>query len=657
MKRKRIHIIIICLLSFSLLTKAQEDQKIVGPMAALPARDFHQLDMTIAKLADLKEEELIGLATLLKPAAEGANATTEYALSGLTGYVSSPGKDPLRKKVALAYAKALSVNKDSEAQSFILSQLQSIAHDESIPYIAPLLSDSRLVDPASRALVGIGSDAAKKALTVALVDAKQENAAFLLGALGYLKEVKALSTITSYANSKNANIRKAAYFALASIGDPSSADLLTKIADESNYRFDETQAFGSYLNYIKNLSTKDKALAEQLATDLMRKVGSHEVQARIAALTLLVDLQKEKSLPLLEAAFNDLDKTYRVAALKLASPYMNATHADLWTKLLRNSSPELKIELMESLATKDIPSALPAIKVLMTSLNTDVKEAAIIAAGRLGGEAVLPDFLVLLKKGEAKEIAAVKKAFLTIRSKDVNAKLKEVLPTLPWASKATVLSILDNGGSKESTQVYPVKEFNAEVEKKEGFHILFDGTDMDQWTGNTKDYTIEYGEMVINPSKGSGGNLYTKEEFSDFIFRFEFKLSAGANNGLGVRAPLKGDAAYEGIEIQIIDNDAEKYKYLKPYQYHGSLYGIMEAKKGFLNPIGMWNYQEVQVKGDHFKVILNGNVILDDSIADAKANGTLDSKEHPGLFRTSGHIAFLGHGDQMYFRNIRVKKL
>jgi hypothetical protein len=194
-------------------------------------------------------------------------------------------------------------------------------------------------------------------------------------------------------------------------------------------------------------------------------------------------------------------------------------------------------------------------------------------------------------------------------------------------------------------------------EKEEGFEILFDGTSMDSWTGNTKDYMVENGEMVIRPNEGSGGNLFTKDDFSDFIFRFEFKLTPGANNGLGVRAPLEGDAAYEGIEIQILDNDAEIYNNLDPYQYHGSLYGIMTAKRGYLKPIGEWNYQEVQVKGDHFTVILNGTVILDGSITDAKVNGTLDGKEHPGLFRESGRIAFLCLGSEVYFKNIRVKRL
>lgn len=199
----------------------------------------------------------------------------------------------------------------------------------------------------------------------------------------------------------------------------------------------------------------------------------------------------------------------------------------------------------------------------------------------------------------------------------------------------------------------------SEEEKKEGFKVLFDGTNMHHWVGNTTDYVIENGNMAIRPKpgKGSGGNLFTKEEFSDFVFRFEFQLTPGANNGLGIRAPLEGDAAYVGMELQILDNDAPIYKNLAEYQYHGSIYGTIPAKRGFLKPVGEWNYQEVIAKGSKIKVILNGNVILDGDIEPFKFNGTPDKQNHPGLKRTSGHIGFLGHGSPIQFRNIRIKDL
>lgn len=197
----------------------------------------------------------------------------------------------------------------------------------------------------------------------------------------------------------------------------------------------------------------------------------------------------------------------------------------------------------------------------------------------------------------------------------------------------------------------------SEDEKKEGYKILFDGTNMHSWTGATDSYVLEDGNIVIYPDRGRGGNLYTKDEYGDFSFRFEFMLTPGANNGVGIRTPMEGDAAYEGMEIQILDDDADIYKDLHDYQYHGSVYGVIPAKRGHLKPMGQWNTEEIIAKGNKIKVILNGTVIVDGDVAAASKNGTLDGNDHPGLKRTKGHIGFLGHGSLVKFRNIRVKDL
>jgi len=210
----------------------------------------------------------------------------------------------------------------------------------------------------------------------------------------------------------------------------------------------------------------------------------------------------------------------------------------------------------------------------------------------------------------------------------------------------------------------------SEEEKKEGFEVLFDGTSMHKWTGNTTDYVPVDGTIYVTAQYGGSGNLYTKKEYSDFVFRFEFAfMRKGVNNGVGVRTPMGVDAAYEGMELQILDHDAPIYKNLREYQQHGSVYGIIAAKRVKFPALGEWNTEEIRFEGDNVKVTVNGEVILEGNIREAcqghnvapdggkKNPYTVDKKNHPGLFNKKGHIGFLGHGAGVKFRNIRILDL
>lgn len=196
------------------------------------------------------------------------------------------------------------------------------------------------------------------------------------------------------------------------------------------------------------------------------------------------------------------------------------------------------------------------------------------------------------------------------------------------------------------------------VEK--GFVSLFDGKTLNGWTlfnkakSNERGYIVQDGAIVC-PLDG-GGNLLTEKEFANFVLRFEFKMEPGGNNGIGIRAPLAGDIAYTGMEIQVLDHDHEKYKgRIKPTQFHGSVYDVIPAKTGALKPAGEWNSEEIVANGSKIKVTLNGKVILDADLASVTDPAV--HKKHPGLKRTSGRIGFLGHHSLVEFRNIRIKEL
>lgn len=195
--------------------------------------------------------------------------------------------------------------------------------------------------------------------------------------------------------------------------------------------------------------------------------------------------------------------------------------------------------------------------------------------------------------------------------------------------------------------------FIREIEDETGFQTLFNGKDLAGWHGAVNNYEVVDGAIMCK--KGKGGTLYAKDEYSDFVFRFEFKLPPGGNNGIAVRSPGKGDPAWEAYEIQVLDNTAEKYAKLQPYQFHGSVYGLAPAKRGALLPVGEWNQQEIYFKGSHIKINLNGTIILDQDVS--KIDLSKVKKVPKGVNRSKGFIGFAGHSDPVQFRNVRIKNL
>lgn len=198
---------------------------------------------------------------------------------------------------------------------------------------------------------------------------------------------------------------------------------------------------------------------------------------------------------------------------------------------------------------------------------------------------------------------------------------------------------------------------------EEGFSSIFNGKDLDHWVYGAKGNAMKQGVgYQVDPDKGivystvhDGGNLYTEKEYGDFILRFDFKLTENANNGIGIRAPLEGDAAYVGMEIQVLDDSGPEYKNLRPAQYHGSIYDCFACERGHQNPVGEWNYEEIKADGRHITITLNGVKIVDANLDDMKDPEKL--KRHPGLANKKGHIGFLGHGARVEFRNLRIKEL
>lgn len=257
----------------------------------------------------------------------------------------------------------------------------------------------------------------------------------------------------------------------------------------------------------------------------------------------------------------------------------------------------------------------------------------------------------------------------------VNALLPEVsgAQSVPATGKIQLLSKDGNLSVRDfnitelpSTPVYELSD----EEKKAGFEVLFDGRSLEKWQGNTSNYVPQEGNIFVSANYGGSGNLYTKKKYSDFVYRFEFCfVQPGVNNGIGIRTNIGSDAAYDGMEIQVLDHDDPIYEGLHEYQQHGAVYGIIVPKHVTFGKPGTWNVEEIRAVGDRITVTVNGEVILDGNIREAcqghnvapdgSGNNpyTVDHKNHPGLFNKEGYISFCGHGPGIKFRNVRILDL
>ncbi len=391
--------------------------------------------------------------------------------------------------------------------------------------------------------------------------------------------------------------------------------------------------------------------AKEAVEPIVAGYKSSTGEAQQAAFEGLCALSDDSVLPtLLEAAANPALKEKAVAryiALTQASTALNndQKYMNYRKALETNPSTALKNRALKALSP------------------TQTYPAMMLAADYMGDEATA--------QAAANTVLEIATKHPEFYSAEVKALLEKVATTVNDGDAVYKRKDIENfiNENKDRGSKSILTTLSAE-EQKEGFEMLFDGQNMDAWTGNLEAYQPVNGAMYVTASYGTTGNLYTKKEYSDFVLRFEFCFERdGVNNGIGIRTPMGVDAAYHGMEIQVLHHDSPIYKNLREYQVHGSVYGIIPAKRIKWGALGEWHQEEIRVKGDRITVTVDGVVILDGNIRTAtrghnvapdgsnKNPYTVDKLNHPGLFNKKGHIGLLGHGEGIKYRNIRVKEL
>lgn len=595
--------------------------------------------------------------------------------------------------VAAALAKS-----SQPAQVDIISWLGANHAASQVAAVAPFVAsaDNELATTAIAAASKIGGEVALKALIDRMVSGKDNaevDAALVAGMLSFNGKINDDFVAAMEANDHARAIAKqvlskrritaAADKVLAWVngGDQSSIAALTTNAVEANFEalcdlFEQGKPMGeAILKAIQEKSAEEQATmiqqrmakaaqkkhiyypilaatgAKQAVEPIIEGYKSSTGEAQRSAFEGLCALNDQSVLPtLLEAAAQPALKEQAIAryiALTTASTTLSndLKYMNLRNALQTNPSVELKNRALSALSpTQTYPAMMLAAEYMDQEATAQAAANTVLEIATKHPEFYSAEVKALLEK-----VAA------TVNDGDAVYKRKDI--------ENFINENKDRGSHSIITSL-------TEQEQKEGFVMLFDGQNMDAWTGNLEAYQPINGAMYVTAAYGTTGNLYTKKEYSDFILRFEFCFERdGVNNGIGIRTPMGVDAAYHGMEIQVLHHDSPIYKNLREYQVHGSVYGIIPAKRIKWGALGEWHQEEIRVKGDRITVTVDGEVILDGNIRTAtrghnvapdgsdKNPYTVDKLNHPGLFNKKGHIGLLGHGEGLKYRNIRVKEL
>jgi hypothetical protein len=179
-----------------------------------------------------------------------------------------------------------------------------------------------------------------------------------------------------------------------------------------------------------------------------------------------------------------------------------------------------------------------------------------------------------------------------------------------------------------------------------GWHVEGEGAKLDAWKA---------AGPILSCVKPGGGYLARDEEYGDFELRLEYRIPPAGNSGVGIRFPRGGWPSTDGMEIQILDDDAPAYKDLKPEQAGGSLYTFVAPSRKPQKPPGTWNKMFIRCQGPRVVVKINNVEVIDASMDDhpEKGKGTVPLKDRP----RRGLIGLQSHGDPVDFRNIEIREL
>lgn len=452
------------------------------------------------------------------------------------------------------------------------------------------------------------------------------------------------------------NVRIAAYEYLGSLGVEEDAGTLfnlmgKNVSDEEQSVLQD--AFASVVNrsfsdadrndligqYYSEGTTGQKAQLIQAVTKiegidnaetLSRGLNHENREVQFATIQSLSEWNSADALPLLIRAVPMMSGEDQLAVISRYVQLANNLGGTLNQKEQRlhelfnsSQSEDSKISVLEQFEQADDLLALRAVSVYFTNGNENIRNAAYQTASNL----LFPHY------NEDTVGIEGTMAALAVLNEDSREKIKSIL-----AEKAE----LEREDSVED-----------ETDKEPKYGTLFNGINLEGWQiiGTPGTWGVEDG-ILFTDGDGSGW-LSTENRYDNFLIELEYRVLEGGNSGLFLRSPREGNPAYEGLEIQILDDYADQYSDLKPWQFTGSIYFEEAASKRVTKPAGEWQSLKVRAEGPEIQVTLNGELIVNTSLINYMNN----VPNHPGLLKRSGFIGLQNHGDRVEFRNIKISEI
>lgn len=475
----------------------------------------------------------------------------------------------------------------------------------------------------------------------------------LIKAVAQRKIASAVPTLLKSATNADSEIRQTSLKALCEVAEGESMPALVDLLVNAQTDADRTEAENTVVAVAGKASRGPNPSQPILAL----YPSARDSVIKVSLIKVLGDIGDDSSLSLLEKALAEPDKEISHAAARALSAWPNPGPLSALQKCEQTTDDNLTrtlalrgwIRLIGLDKGRDAAQTLALYgEAMKRSIEAFEKKAVLAGLAEVRTRDSLKMTAAYLEDESLKSEAAlaVSRIACPLNDQDNGLRGSDVINALKKAAVAI----------GETSERKKVEDYLSTMpEDEEGFVSMFNGKDLDGWQGG--DFVVADGVMICHGHNG-GGLTYTKSQFTNFVMRFELKLTPSANNGLNFRSRNS-----RWNEIQILDDAHPVYTNLHPYQTHGSLYGVVSAKRGFLKPAGHWNYEEVVADGPHIRVTLNGTVILDADLNKLDLDHCLDGTAHPGLRDASGDLGWLGHlngyeqpGD-VFFRNIRIKTL